>query len=189
MDFIYCLFCRTQRQRSVALQAARRYQSKVVNPQVRNRRWVGDTARVFSKPLLPGYLFIFSKESIDFSQLRFDISGAIRILRYENGDGNLTPDDRRFAMWLLKYDGTVGTSLAMREGDRIRVISGPMKDFEGSIKRVNKQRRRAEVMFTFDGLTRGVWMDFDWLNQADADDVEALMAAYEKNEKAQSETK
>jgi transcription antitermination factor NusG len=63
----------------------------------------------------------------------------------------------------LEHGGIIGKSRAVREGDRIRVVEGPMKDLNGTITQVNKQRRRATMEFVFDGISRSVTMAFDWV--------------------------
>ena len=50
------------------------------------------------------------------------------------------------------------------EGDRIKIIEGPLKDYEGVIKKVNKHRRSAMVEMKVGEHIKNVWMSFQWFN-------------------------
>lgn len=135
---------------------------KAMNPTIIRRKWTQGKNREVGYPLLPGYIFLFSDQAMDAARL-LKIEGVIKVLRYADGSYALTEEDERLARWLLKHDGTIGVSRAIREGDHIRVAAGPLKDYEGFITRVNKQRRRAQIEFRFDQTVWSAWMDFDWV--------------------------
>lgn len=85
------------------------------------------------------------------------------MLQYADGTYALHQEDEQLARWLLKHDGVIGASKAIREGERIRAVEGPMKGYGGTIAKVNKQRQRALVEFQFDRRAWSVWMDFEWV--------------------------
>jgi transcriptional antiterminator NusG len=86
-----------------------------------------------------------------------------RILRYDDNCIELQGDDLAFAEWVLKYDGKIGVSKVMTVGDRIKVYEGPLKDYEGVIKKVNKQRRSALVEVSVGSSTKNIWLAFEWI--------------------------
>lgn len=167
MKYVYCLFCRTQGERNVAEQTRQRHPCVAICPKIIRRKWVRDQAMVESFFLYPGYVFLFAKERLNASDLQ-RLDGVLRVLSSMDGVYELCHDDERFARWLLQNNGIIGVSKAIREGSRIRVTEGPMKDYGGTIIKVNKQRRRALVVFQFDGVARSCWMDFDWVDANDA---------------------
>ncbi|MEG0513355.1 MAG: transcription termination/antitermination NusG family protein [Clostridia bacterium] len=165
MEIINCIFCFTPKQRYIEVGLSQVYDCKVTNPQIIQKKWIKGKQKLLKHPLLPGYLFITSEQELELSTVR-QINGVIKVLRYDYGASRLAPADEAFARWLLKYDGTLGMSKAIREGDHIKVVDGPLLDYAGTITRVNKQRQRAEVEFVFDNVTRRIWLGFDWVEDA-----------------------
>lgn len=112
--------------------------------------------------LLPGYL-IFTCPP-DFSINRFYLFRNVRrILRYKNDEWQLQGDDLAFAKWVVGMNGEIGLSQAVREGTMIRIVSGPLKDCEGQIIKVDKHRRNCLVTLGFDNQLLKTWLAFDWL--------------------------
>ena len=73
----------------------------------------------------------------------------------------LQGEDERFVKWLFQYDGLLGFSQAYKENDRIRIISGPLKDMEGKIKQVDKRGKSGQVVLSFYGQEISVWLGFE----------------------------
>ena len=48
-----------------------------------------------------------------------------------------------------------------KEGDQIRIISSPLKDMEGKIKRVDKRGMSGQVILSFYGKDIPVWLGFE----------------------------
>jgi hypothetical protein len=92
------------------------------------------------------------------------ISGVIRFLQNSYGDYALTADNERLARWLLKYDGYIGLSKAVNVGTRIVAKEGPLRDYIGVIRRIDKHRRNAGIEFDFGGMAMKMWLDFDWFD-------------------------
>ena len=86
-----------------------------------------------------------------------------RVLQYGNGAYLLCGEDMAFANWVYEQNGQVGLSRVMMAGDEMVIIDGPMKDYEGRIKRVDKHNRYAEIEITLDGKVRTVWLGFQWM--------------------------
>lgn len=112
--------------------------------------------------MLPGYVFLFSDCQLDCAELS-RLSGVIKILGYDTGDHALHGSDREFAVWLYRNSGCIGVSTAVAEGSRIRVTGGPLLDYAGCIKEVNRSKRIAKVAVSVDDVIRDVWMSFEWL--------------------------
>ena len=113
--------------------------------------------------VFPGYVFIKAppRDDLIYNMPRQDL---IRILTTENGRWQLIGQDRQFVKWLFQYDGLLDFSKAYREGDRIRIVSGPLKDMEGKITRVDKRGRSGQVLLSFNGKDVPVWLGFELIN-------------------------
>jgi transcriptional antiterminator NusG len=86
-----------------------------------------------------------------------------RILNYDGDCVTLQGDDLSFAQWVYQYKGKIGVSKAMMVGDRIKVFEGPLKDYEGVIKKVNKQRRSTMVEVSVGSSSKNIWLAFEWI--------------------------
>lgn len=57
----------------------------------------------------------------------------------------------------------LGLSQAYKEGDRIRIVSGPLKDMEGKIRRVDKRGMSGQVILSFCRRDIPVWLGFEMI--------------------------
>lgn len=161
-DLAYgCLFCKTGKEQSVAEQI------QVTCPNVRATTMRQMKYRTCKKVktreeaiLLPSYVFFEAPSSMEPS-IEFPMQNVIRVLSMDSGIWQLQGEDERFVRWLFQYDGLLGFSKAYKEGDRIRIISGPLKDMEGKIRRVDKRGMSGQVILSFYGKDVPVWLGFE----------------------------
>ncbi len=157
----YCLQCTTGREAGVARQIQQETGLTALAPTLIRLEWKGRMASRKEQALFPGYVFLYTDEDT-FPKLS-GVHHMHRLLSYDSGQRQLYGRDAEIAQWLFKYGGVIRESRALREGDRIVVVDGPMKDLGGVIRMVNKQRQRANIEFAFEGITRRVWMAFEWV--------------------------
>ena len=161
-DLAYgCLFCKTGKEQSVVAQIL------TACPNVRATAMRQLKYRTCKKVktqeeaiLLPSYVF-FEAPSTMKPSIGFPMQNVIRILSMDSGIWQLQGEDERFIKWLFQYNGLLGFSKAYKEGDRIRIISGPLKDMEGKIKRVDKRGMSDQVILSFYGKDIPVWLGFE----------------------------
>ena len=158
-----CLFCMTGKEQSVAEQI------QAACPNVRAatmRQLKYKTCRKVKTRedvvLLPGYVF-FEAPSIMEPAVVFPTQNVIRVLSTDNGIWQLQGEDERFVKWVFQYDGMLGLSQAYKEGDRIRIVSGPLKDMEGKIRRVDKRGMSGQVILSFCRRDIPVWLGFEMI--------------------------
>ena len=163
-----CLFCITGKEQSVAEQI------QTSCPGVRATTMRQLKYRTCKKVktreeviLLPSYVFFEAPSSMEPSA-EFPPRNIIRVLSMDHGIWQLRGEDERFAKWLFQYDGLLGFSQAYREGDRIRIVSGPLKDMEGKIKRVDKRGMSGQVILSFHGKEIAVWLGFELIGPKEA---------------------
>lgn len=161
-DLAYgCLFCITGKEQGVAEQI------QATCPNVRATTMRQMKYRTCKKVktreeaiLLPSYVFFEAPSSMEPS-IEFPMQNVIRVLSMDSGIWQLQGEDERFVRWLFQYDGLLGFSKAYKEGDRIRIISGPLKDMEGKIRRVDKRGMSGQVILSFYGKDVPVWLGFE----------------------------
>lgn len=157
----YCLFCRTGKEGALAKRISDHFPCVPISPwRVKEERKHGVWTSV-RKPLLPGYLFLYAKEELPVYRIQ-ELPDVLRFLSY-GGEFRLGGEDLKFAKWVLKYGGLIGLSQAFREGDHIVVTGGPMKDYEGSITKVDKRKRIAKVHVAIGSSIKPIWMSFEWI--------------------------
>ena len=163
-----CLFCMTGKEQSVAEQI------QAVCPNVRATTMRQLKHRTCKKVktkeaaiLLPSYVFFEAPSSMEPS-VEFPTQNIIRILFLDKGIWQLRGEDERFVKWLFRYDGLLGFSQAYKEGDQIRIVSGPLKDMEGKIRRVDKRGMSGQVVLSFYGKEIPVWLGFEMITNYNA---------------------
>ena len=173
-----CFFCRTGAEKAVA----RRFEiafpeGRAVIPMRERIRRTAEAVFEDSVPLLPGYLFFelppdagngASLERAEAALRAFSRQdGVLRLLRYTGGDWVLHGADDRFAELFFRESGSIGLSQAyFDEGNRIRILKGFLKDYEGCIIRVNKKTRTAEICVDFQGKKVSLWLGYELVAQA-----------------------
>jgi len=161
-EYVYVVLAQAVKQHIVAHEIPKFFPCKAINPIVIKRKWTGSTYKEITYSLMPGYIFLFSNERMEPRKVR-TLDGVLKVLQYDDGAYALTAEDERLARWLALYDGTIGVSQAVRAGDRIQVVQGPLKDNIGRVTKVDKRRQRAKVEFQFNDTVFSAWMDFDWV--------------------------
>ena len=169
-----CVFCLTGREHYVIRQIQQLDDHTALCAMVERHEFIKKREESHLQVLFPGYVFIYTLGEVRRQEI-LRIPSVIRFLENGSEGPALRGEDARFAQYLFTHGGIIGKSRAVREGDKIRVVEGPMKDLSGTIKQVNKQRRRATVEFLFNGIPRSVTMAFDWV-EADRPSYETVPA-------------
>ncbi|MDO4547091.1 MAG: hypothetical protein Q4D04_03240 [Clostridia bacterium] len=159
-----CIFCLTGREASVAEAVGRVCEGArgCVARRVRRKTERGVTTLI-EDVLFPGYVF-FSAPS-NFSPQSLPREDVIRVLATQEGDWRQRGDDERIIRWFLSRDGLLGFSSAYREGQKVRIAEGPLKDLESRILRLDRRNQNGQVMLTVGGRSFKVWLGFDMIDR------------------------
>lgn len=156
-----CVFCRTGaetiiaqwlRDQGVCLHATPAYRMEY-----RSKSGVKTQVKAI---LLPGYVFFIAEEEMESFRVRM-LPGALRVLSDDARIWHLHGDDEAFARWVFEHDGLIGMSKALETGDRVRIISGPMKDYEGSIIKIDRRAKSGIIAIPFDNRTLNLRLSFE----------------------------
>ena len=98
-------------------------------------------------PIFPGYIFVDAEEILPEFYLKLkSISGFLRFLQSNDNIEPLSENDRKLLLHFLSFGQVVEKSTVyFDKGNRIRVISGPLKELEGKIIKVDRRKGRAKV--------------------------------------------
>lgn len=167
-----CLFCRTNKERVTAITINEAFpEVRSITASKEKHKIINGMKTGVREVFLPGYVFFEAPREMNvLASLgsRSTSDNINRVLHDSEGNWQLMGDDERFALWLFHYDGMLGFSSAYCEGGRIRIASGPLKDMEGHIIRVNKRAQRAEISFEFIHRTIDTWLSFELFDPIDA---------------------
>ena len=160
--YCYCVSCYSGEEEKVADKIRRICGCYSLVPRYEREEKKKGTWEKRRHVLLPGYIFLYSETPLNFG-LFYGISQLTGCLKYDDGF-ELRGDDPKFAEWVLRYHGVIRLSQAVMEGDHIKIIDGPLADYEGMIKKVNKHRRSAMVEIKVGSHVKDVWMSFQWFD-------------------------
>ena len=122
---------------------------------------------VVIKPMFSNYLFIYwdGEKEVDFPF--WDIirmPTVVRILRYDDGTHALKGKDLSFAKWIHMNDGFIRQSkVLVREGQKVHIMEGPLKGFDGNVIKVDKHHKRVTLRFELGGTISDVSFTVDFI--------------------------
>ena len=172
--YAYCLFCLTQRCRTIAKLMEIRGAARAFSPQIiRKQRKQGENIRK-QFDLLPGYVFIYNEERLTDYRMFFGMDGVIRRVGRTEAGYELSGPDLDFAMKLLEKDGIVGGMKACHVGDEVTLEDPLFSGCEGKVAAVDYRKERAKVEFVFDNTRRNIWVSLDEVKHLAAPEGEML---------------
>lgn len=160
----YCLFCQTQKARSIASLLELRGVPRAFSPQIIKRQRVKGKNRDVLFDLLPGYVFVYSQEALEGFRLFSGIDGIIRHLGSEENGYRLTDADLDFALNLYKKNGVVGQITVFKIGDRVRMDDSLFNGCNGRITQIDHRKQRARVDYQFAGMDCFTWIACDLIS-------------------------
>lgn len=169
-----CFFCKNGKEADIISHFTTSFPNGAAISPTRTRiRRVHDAAIEERVPLLPGYVFFQItekepeapeiKDEILMALLQFSkMDSVLKLLRYNDGTWRLFGPDDQFAEMLFKSGGNIDISTAYFDrGNRIRILIGFLKDYEGQITRVNRKKKTVEVTVNLQGKKVIMWLGYE----------------------------
>ena len=159
----YAIWTRSHCERLVAQQLlAKGFQPFLPEMAVRSRK--PEAAPIVQRPMFPGYLFLkHSMEKRSYIEI-LKARGVVRIL--EGGWNRLTPiaDEEMTAIERVIESGApVLSHPYFNQGDRVRVVAGPLAGVEGLFLRDKKNRGRLVVSVNLLQTSVAIEVDGDFV--------------------------
>lgn len=114
--------------------------------------------------LIKGYVFVYVPVNYDIRYIRSD-NNPFKILKWKLDLGRLFGDDLLYSEWVLKQDGLIGVSKAVRINQKVKIVDGPLAEFEGYIVKYSPRNRNCLVELTFMNQTIRTWLPFEYTDQ------------------------
>lgn len=156
-----CIFCKTGQEEAAArlLNTTPRMHYAFVPKKVEHRSEKGIRTTT-QKVLFPGYVFFQAEPDWHPTLLMYHADYILRILT-KDGNWHLHGDDAQLVQWLMEHDGLLGMSKAYTKGTRVIIKSGPLKELEGIITKVDRHNRNGMVTLDLFGRRMSVWLAFE----------------------------
>lgn len=169
-EYVYCIFCDTQRTEAVADLINRVLQVHCISPKIVQRYWKKGVCEERIHKYLPGYLFLYAENPVESFRDVLQFPGVLRVLGVRENGYELGGTDLAFARVLRDMDGQLGIMKAVKEGDSVRLAGELYHGFTGEIIRIDRRKGRAQIRFDFDGSVQNVWVGYDLIQEKKAED-------------------
>lgn len=164
--FVYCLFCETAKCDYVMRSAKVLFQCQAIYPKMIQHTWRNGKMADIVHDLLPGYVFLYNDERLPVNAFR-TIKGVIRCLVDKDQCYELSGENERFALMLLRKNGIIGKTKVFQEGQLIHICEGAFEGAEARILRVNHRNSRMQLEFIFDDKKIKTWVEYEVTEQSD----------------------
>ena len=161
---IYCLFVLYGMEVIIANKFNDKYEQLLCLPILKyQHKSVNGVKSVIQKQMLSSYLFIYLPKGDHVYDLRID-GVSFKVLNRNNDEGKLTGYDLSYAEKIMECGGIVDMSKAIKENDRVKIISGHLKEMEARIIKMDPRNRNAKVSVDFLGRVTEVWLPFEYMD-------------------------
>jgi transcriptional antiterminator NusG len=117
--------------------------------------------RVKKRVFFPGYILI---EMTSDADLKYMVANSPNIIGFAGNPQDPQPLRREEADRVLgrveEKRGQVSVEISFQVEDKVKISDGPFKDFIGTVKEINHERRKLKVLVSIFGRSTPVEVDF-----------------------------
>ena len=158
----FCIFCETGREAIVEdyLQSLGCIviSSTVERNVVKNGKFIKEF-----RPIISGYTFFEYDGEPDWREIK-KCKYIYYPLQYNDNSKKLRNNDLEFVYWLIRNNGVVKISKVIEIGNKIKIIEGPLKEYEGNIVKINKRQKCAKIEINGEGMINNVWVSYEYMD-------------------------
>lgn len=111
---------------------------------VRLKKYRGEWRRE-TRPLYSGYVFMVTHDPQALEKALIKVPGRHRLLKADDIILTVSDEEKSFINRIAGRDNIVDISVGYKEGDRIKIVSGPMLGLEGDIIHVDRHKRLVTI--------------------------------------------
>lgn len=127
----------------------------------------------FNGSIFPGYIF-FEVEDLtpQFFEILKKVKGFCKVLHDNQNPQEIKGDDLKELELFLRNGELWGVSkLKFSQGQKVKIISGPLLGFEGNIIRVNRKRKQVTVLSNLTGFSMKFDLKFEEVEGLSGEDA------------------
>lgn len=117
------------------------------------------------KKMFPGYILLETDQILDFYNKTKRCDHLLGILRQESYFKEVKLDEISNIIYMTDTNGVIGSSDIFLDNDRVIVTKGPLKNYDGFIKKVDRRKHRAKVLFLFNGEKHFIELSVNFLEK------------------------
>jgi transcriptional antiterminator NusG len=158
LDNWYALFCKTGDEENVKERLKYRLGDSfnVIVPKRRLRERKKGEWSFVTRTLFPGYVLVQGSMDADEYYEFKGVPGLFRLIRTGPDFAKIEAQEMEVLGQLICNDEIIGFSKLLAEGNKIKVVDGPLVSMEGLIESINHRKGRARVRLNFLGELRTV---------------------------------
>ncbi|MBO4450082.1 MAG: antiterminator LoaP [Clostridiales bacterium] len=119
---------------------------------VRLKKYKGEWRRE-TRPLYSGYVFMVTDDPEALDKALLKVPGYHRLLKAADVILTVSDEEKSFINRIAGRDNVVEISTGYKEGDTIKIVSGPMMGLEGDIVHVDRHKRLVTINVSLFGRT------------------------------------
>jgi transcriptional antiterminator NusG len=140
--FVYCIFCKVKQENKIEL-ILKNMGYNIIPASAERNLIVNGKIKNVLRSIIPGYIFFETYEIVDIIRWKeiCEIQDIFFPLKYYDNKKMLRGKDLEFINWVKRNNGIIKISKVVEIGKKIKAVEGPLKDYEGSIIKINKKRK------------------------------------------------
>ena len=158
--YAYCLFCETGKCRFIVREVMGLLACTAISPKQVQHTWSKGRMVDRIRDFLPGYVFVYSEEKLEISQVRY-IPSVLRCLKSSDLCYELAGADEAFARMLLDQGGMIGKTPVYEEDQQIRLTEGAFAGVNARILKVDHRAQRMQIEIPFARRLVKTWIEYE----------------------------
>ncbi len=141
--------------------------ARCIVPYRRKREFSGGSSTLVEKLLFPSYVFIETDHISEFAEQMRQYPGKNVILQTGDAFSPIETEEEYFLTKMLNKNDVIESSCGYMDGDRVKVISGPLKGYEDRIRKMIWRRSLAILEMTLYGRKVQTALGLDRIGRQD----------------------
>jgi transcriptional antiterminator NusG len=132
--------------------------------------------------MFPGYVLVGTEQIDEVFDFVNNIKGVLRFLKNNDEFQEVHLEEISRLIYMTDDEGVIGDSKVwLNENDRVEVLSGPLKGFDGWITKLNRRKNRVAVSVLFGTERHEVWLGAEFIERSVVDPVVAALVGIATN--------
>lgn len=126
------------------------------------------------KVLFPGYVFIDTKQIDEIYKQLKKLTIFTKLLSNADEISPIYPEEQKYLESLMNAEKRIGFSEGFLYGDKVCILQGPLRNFAGSIYKVDRHRRIAYLKVNLFGRQTPVEVGFGAIKRFTEEELEQI---------------
>ena len=154
------------------------YELLVPKRQIKERHQGGFTEKC--SVMFPGYVLIGTEHIADLYTKTMKCKDLYRFLKSNGEFQEIGLDEISNIVYMADEEGVIGISDIYIENDIVKVTSGPLCRYYGWIKKIDRHKHRAKVLFMFQGHSYLIDLSVNFICKPTDGEVRAIFPHYRR---------